>query len=94
MNHNDDGILIQPLERSTELPVRPSAEQAVKAPLQQLQGSVGSAKRDKDSKSPFWLNFPKFHQQNQSESDELCRRQENDVRQQNSAHCLNFSKLC
>jgi hypothetical protein len=47
MQYNDDEILIQSLESPRELPVRLSAEQAVKAPLQPLQGSDDSAKRDK-----------------------------------------------
>ncbi len=46
MYYNDDGILIQSLERPGEFPVRPSAQQAVKVPLQPLQGSGDSAKRD------------------------------------------------
>jgi hypothetical protein len=52
MHYNDDGILIQSLECPRELPVRPSAEQAVKVPLQPLQGSGDSAKRDKQSSFP------------------------------------------
>jgi hypothetical protein len=54
MHYNDDGILIQSSEFPRELPVRQSAEQAVKVPLQTLQGSGGSAKRDKQS------SFTKF----------------------------------
>ncbi len=55
MHYNDDGILIQSLEHPRELPVRPSAEEAVKVPLQPLQGSGDSAKRDDYSVS---LIFP------------------------------------
>jgi hypothetical protein len=57
-NYNDDWILIQSLELHRELPARPSAEQAVKVPLQPLQGSGDSAKCDDNSVS---LIFPVFH---------------------------------
>jgi hypothetical protein len=49
MHYHDDRILIQSLERPRELPVMSSTEQAVKAPLQPLQGSGDSAKRDDNS---------------------------------------------
>jgi hypothetical protein len=48
---NDDSILIQSLERQRELPVRSSAEQAVKKPFQTLQGLVDLAKRYDNSDS-------------------------------------------
>ena len=61
MHYNDDGILIQSLECPRELPVRPSAEQAVKVPLQPLQGSGDSAKRDDNSVSSIFPVFHSFH---------------------------------
>jgi hypothetical protein len=54
MHYNDDGVLIQSLESPREIPVRPSAEQAVKVPLQPLQGSGDSAKRDDTSVSSIF----------------------------------------
>ena len=61
MYYNDDGILIQSLERHRELPVRPNAEQAVKVPLQPLQGSGDSAKRNDNSVSSLFPVFHSFH---------------------------------
>jgi hypothetical protein len=61
MHFNDDGILIQSLERSRELPVRPCAEQAMKVPLQPLQGSSDSAKCDDNSVSSMFPVYPRFH---------------------------------
>jgi hypothetical protein len=58
MHYNDDGILIKSLERPRELLVRPSAEQAVKVPLQALQGSGhsgDSAKRNENSVSSLYF---------------------------------------
>jgi hypothetical protein len=63
MHYHNDGILIQPLEHPKELPVSQSAEQAVKVPLRLLQGSGGSAKRDKQSSFTKFGNFPKFQQE-------------------------------
>jgi hypothetical protein len=51
MHLNDDGILIQSLERPRELAVGAIAEQAVKVPLQPLQRSGDPAKRDDNSLS-------------------------------------------
>jgi hypothetical protein len=51
----------QSLEHHRELPVRPSAEQAVKVPLQSLQGSGDSAKRDDNSVSSIFPVFHSFH---------------------------------
>jgi hypothetical protein len=45
-------ILIQSSEHQRELPVRLSAEQDVKVPLQSLQGSDKSAKHDEQSSIP------------------------------------------
>jgi hypothetical protein len=61
MHCNDDSILIQSLEHPRDLPVRPSAEQAVKVPLQPLQGSGDSAKHDVNSVSSIFPVFPSFH---------------------------------
>jgi hypothetical protein len=52
MHYNDDCIVIQSLELPREVPVRPSAAEAVKVPLQPLQGSGDWAKRDKQSSFP------------------------------------------
>jgi hypothetical protein len=55
--HNDDSILIQSIELPRALPVRPSAEQAVKMPLQLLQGS---GDLPQVTNSPVSPNFPKL----------------------------------
>jgi hypothetical protein len=60
MHYNDDGVLIQSLESPREIPVRPSAEQAVKVPLQPLQGSGDSAKRDDNSVLIFTCQYSDF----------------------------------
>jgi hypothetical protein len=93
MHYNDEGILIQSLEHPRELPVRPSAEQAVKVPLQPLQGSGGSAKCDKQSSfhHEIWLNFPKIHQENHLES-MLAPRTMSGCSTVLIAYC--FAKLC
>jgi hypothetical protein len=54
MQYNDESIHIQSSELPGELPVMPSAEQAVKVPLQPLQGSGDSAKVMKTQFSRFW----------------------------------------
>jgi hypothetical protein len=58
MYYHDDSILIQSLDYPRELPVRPSAEQAVKELLQSLQWSGYSAKCDDKSFSSLFLVLP------------------------------------
>jgi hypothetical protein len=88
MHYNDDGILIQSLEHPRELPVKPSAEQAVKVPLQPLQGSAGLVKHDKQSSfAEFgytFLNFTKKITWNLCRSPEL---------RQAAAQCA-WAKIC
>jgi hypothetical protein len=67
INYNDDSIIIsiviQSLELTRELLVTPSAEQAVKVPLQPLHGSLAgdSAKCDNHSVSAIFPVSPRLH---------------------------------
>jgi hypothetical protein len=57
---NDDCVLIQSLGCHRELPVRPSAEQAVKLLLQPLQGTGDSAKVMTIQFLQYYSNSPLF----------------------------------
>jgi hypothetical protein len=61
MHYNDEINLIQSFKRPREIPMRPSAKQAVKVPLQPLQGSGDSAKRDDNSFSSIFPVSHNFH---------------------------------
>jgi hypothetical protein len=94
MHYNNDGILIQSLEHPRELPVKLSAEQAVKVPLQPLQGSAGLVKHDKQSSfAEFgytFLNFTKILNFTKKITWNLCRSPE---LRQAAAQCA-WAKIC
>jgi hypothetical protein len=61
MHYIDDAILIQSLEHHRERPVRPSAEQAVKAPLQHCRGQVTQPNVMTTQFLPYFPFFHSFH---------------------------------